>query len=60
MWDRQEKEFLPKVLGLESHTFNIGNAKYAAEYQKTVDAIANKISKRSTREGKRLQRQSET
>jgi hypothetical protein len=26
------KEFLTKVLGLESHTFNIGNAKYAAKY----------------------------
>jgi hypothetical protein len=37
------KEFLTKVLGLESHTFDIGNAKYAAKYQKTVDAIANHI-----------------
>ena len=31
------------MLGLESHTFNIGNAKYAAKYKKTVDAIANYI-----------------
>jgi hypothetical protein len=39
------KEFLNKVLGLESHTFDIGNAKYMAKYQKTVDAIANHIQK---------------
>ncbi len=39
------KEFLTKVLGLESHTFDIGNAKYAAKYQKTVGAIANHIQK---------------
>ena len=38
-----KKEFVMKVLGLESHTFNIGNAKYAAKYKKTVDAIANYI-----------------
>ncbi len=38
-----KKEFLTKVLGLESHTFDIGNAKYAAKYKKTVDAIANHI-----------------
>jgi hypothetical protein len=31
------------VVGLKSHTFNIGNAKYAAKYKKTVDAIANYI-----------------
>ncbi len=28
-----KKEFMTKVLGLESHTFNIGNAKYLAEYK---------------------------
>jgi hypothetical protein len=39
------KEFVTKVPGLESHTFDIGNAKYAANYQKTVDAIANHIQK---------------
>jgi hypothetical protein len=39
------KEFITKVLGLESHTFDIGNTKYAAKYQKTVDAIANHIQK---------------
>ncbi len=38
-----KKEFLTKVLGLESHTFDIGNAKYATKYKKTVDAIANHI-----------------
>ena len=31
------------VVGLESHTFDIGNAKYAAKYKKTVDVIANYI-----------------
>jgi hypothetical protein len=38
-----KKEFVTKVPGLESHTFDIGNAKYAAKYKKTVDAIANHI-----------------
>ncbi len=52
------KEFLTKVLELESHTFNIGNTKYAAMYQKTVDAIANNIQK-EYKGGQRLQRQSE-
>jgi hypothetical protein len=27
-----KKEFVMKVLGLESHTFDIGNTKYAAKY----------------------------
>ena len=35
------KEFSAKVLGLESHTFDIGNAKYVAKYKKTVDTIVN-------------------
>ncbi len=39
------KEFLTKVLGLESHTFDIGNVKYTAKYQKTVDAFDNHIQK---------------
>jgi hypothetical protein len=34
-----------KVVGLESHTFNIGHAKFAAKYQKMVKAIANHIQK---------------
>ncbi len=38
-----KKEFVTKLLGLESHTFDIGNAKYAAKYKKTVDVIANYI-----------------
>ncbi len=38
-----KKEFSTKVLGLETHTFDIGNAKYAAKYKKTVDSIANYI-----------------
>jgi hypothetical protein len=39
------KDFFTKVLVLESHTFDIRNIKYAAKYQKTVDAIANHIQK---------------
>ena len=35
-----KKEFVTKVLGLESHTFNMGNAKYATKYKKMIDAIA--------------------
>jgi hypothetical protein len=38
-----KKEFVTKVLGLKSHTFDIANAKYAAKYKKTVNAIANHI-----------------
>ena len=38
-----KKESETKVLGLESHTFVIGNAKYAAKYKKMIDAIANYI-----------------
>jgi hypothetical protein len=38
-----KKEFVTKVLGLEGHTFDIRNAKYAAKYKKTVDVIANHI-----------------
>jgi hypothetical protein len=40
-----KKEFTTKVLGLESHTFDIGDAKCAAKYKKTVDAISNCIQK---------------
>jgi hypothetical protein len=42
-----KKEFVTNVLGLESHTFDIGNAKYAAKYKKMVDAIANYIQRES-------------
>jgi hypothetical protein len=38
-----KKDFIMKVLGLKSHTFDIGNVKYAAKYKKLVDAIANYI-----------------
>ncbi len=38
-----KKEFSTKVLGLETHTFDIGNAKYAAKYKKTVNSITNYI-----------------
>ncbi len=37
------KEFITKVAGLENHTFDVGNAKYAVKYQKTVDVVANCI-----------------
>ncbi len=39
------KEYEMKVVDLESHTFDIGHAKFAAKYQKTVKAIANHIQK---------------
>jgi len=39
----QPAKFVTKMLGLESHTFDIGNAKYVAKYKKTVDVIANYI-----------------
>jgi hypothetical protein len=39
------KEFVSKVVGLETHTFHIGNATYATKYQKSVDVIANHIQK---------------
>ena len=39
------KEFSAKVLGLESHTFEIRNTKYAPKYNKTVDDIVNHIQK---------------
>ena len=38
-----KKEFSMKVLGIESHTSDIGNAKYMAKYKKTVNSIANYI-----------------
>jgi hypothetical protein len=40
-----KKEFVTKVVGLETHTFDIGSAKYVAKYQKLVDAIANHVQK---------------
>ena len=43
-----KKEFVMKVLGLKSHTFDIGNTKYAAKYKKTVNATANYIQREYT------------
>ncbi len=40
-----KKEFVTKVVGPETHTFDIGSAKYAVKYQKSVDAIANHVLK---------------
>ncbi len=37
------KEVYTKVAGLKSHTFNVGNAKYATKYQKTWKMIANHV-----------------
>ncbi len=34
------KEYTSKVEGLESHTFDVGNTKYAAKFQKLLDGIA--------------------
>jgi hypothetical protein len=53
------KEYKTKVVGLESHTFNIGHAKFAAKYQKTVKAIANHIQK-DYKGGRKSQRLYET
>ncbi len=36
---------MTKILGLKSHTFDVGNAKYAAKCKRTVDTIANHIKK---------------
>ncbi len=33
------KKYTSKVLGLESHTFDVGDAKYTAKFKKSVDAI---------------------
>ena len=38
-----KREFTTKVLGLESHTFDIGNAKYAAKFKKSQDEVANYV-----------------
>ncbi len=40
-----KKEFVTKVVGLESHTFDVGDVKFAAKYQKLADAIANHVQK---------------
>ncbi len=36
----QKKEFTSEVVGLATHTFDIGHPKYAAKYERSVDAIA--------------------
>jgi hypothetical protein len=35
-----KREYTTKIVGLESHTFDVGNAKYAAKFQKSLDGIA--------------------
>jgi hypothetical protein len=44
-----KKEFRTKVVGLETHTFDIRSAKYAAQYQKLADATVNHVQKEYTR-----------
>ena len=36
----QKKEFTSDVVGLTTHTFDIGHPKYAVKYERSVDAIA--------------------
>jgi hypothetical protein len=38
-----KKDHTTKVVGLESHKFDIGDAKYAAKYKKLLEAIANYV-----------------
>ncbi len=33
-------KYTSKVLGLKSHTFDVGNTKHTAKFQKSMDAIA--------------------
>ncbi len=40
-----KKEYLTKLVGLEHHTFDIGNATNVVKYQKAVDTIPNHIQK---------------
>jgi hypothetical protein len=35
-----KKEYTTKIVGLKTDTFDIGNAKYAAKFQKSLEAIA--------------------
>ncbi len=37
------REFTTKVPGLETHTFDIGHAKYAAKFKKSLEEIANYV-----------------
>jgi hypothetical protein len=53
------RNYTSKVLGLESHTFNVGIVEYTAKFQKSVDAIAIHIQREYKGEPK-LQSQSET
>jgi hypothetical protein len=41
-----KKKFVSRVAGLETHTFDIGNAKYAAKYKKSLNANANYVQRR--------------
>ena len=38
-----KKEFTTTVVGLEENTFDIGHPKYAAKYERSVDAIARHV-----------------
>ncbi len=52
-----KKEFVTKVLGLKSHTFDIGNAKYVAKYKKRSMPLPT-TSRGSTKAGQTSRRQS--
>ncbi len=39
----RNKEHTTKVVGLETHTFDIRNRKYAAKFKKLLEAIANYV-----------------
>ena len=53
------REFTTKVAGLETHTFNIGHAKYTAKFKKSLEEIANYVQE-STREDRTWARHSGT
>ena len=40
-----KKEFVTTTVGLEEDTFDIGHPKYAAKYERSVDAISRHVQK---------------
>ncbi len=56
---RVMREYTTKIVGLDSHTFDVENAKYAVEFQKSLDAIAIYM-QREYKGGQTLQKRSET
>jgi hypothetical protein len=35
-----KREYTTKIVGLDSHTFDVENAKYAVKFQKSLEGIA--------------------